>query len=269
MRRDKKTGIIYRQWGSPPSKAVLLLVHGLGGHSGGWEFLADFFLRQDISSYGIELRGFGETKSLKGHIDSFNIYFADIHRLYDMIIKENPGKKVFLAGESLGALISFRAVILNPDLFDGLICISPAFSNRQRLTLLGYIKKFSSLIYNPRKQFTLSFTPEMCTRDVDYQKVMDSDPLKHELATSKLLFNLLVTQARSRILKNRIRLDVLFLLAGRDELVDPEWSKKVFKRLEAKSKTTIEYPDMYHSLSIELGREKVFEDILKWLQSRI
>jgi alpha-beta hydrolase superfamily lysophospholipase len=32
--------IMYRRWNVPSSKAVLLLVHGLGAHSARWDFLA-------------------------------------------------------------------------------------------------------------------------------------------------------------------------------------------------------------------------------------
>ena len=43
----------------------------------------------------------------------------------------------------------------------------------------------------------------------------------------------------------------------------------VFDGLPLKDKTKSEYPEMLHALSIELGREKVFADILNWLEKRI
>jgi len=45
-------------------------------------------------------------------------------------------------------------------------------------------------------------------------------------------------------------------------------SEKVFRGLKTKDKKIIMYPEMYHALSIELAREKVFEDILRWLIKR-
>lgn len=61
----------------------------------------------------------------------------------------------------------------------------------------------------------------------------------------------------------------LFLVAGDDKMVDSRASMEIFKRLKVKDKTLVEYPGMYHSLSIELGKEKVFEDLLKWVEKRI
>lgn len=246
-----------------------MLVHGLGAHTGRWEFLSRFFLQNNISSYAIELKGFGETKDLKGHIDSFRIYFRDIRSLCNIITKENKAKKVFLVGESVGALISFLTAIEEPDLFDGLICISPAFANSLEATPFTYVKTLLPLIYDPKKQFNIPFDSKMCTRDVDYQKVMDADPREHRLATSKFIFKLMIAQARCNFLKNNVKIPVLFLLSGEDKLVDPEASKRIFKGLKTEDKTIIQYPDMYHALSIDLGREQVFGDILKWVRERM
>jgi alpha-beta hydrolase superfamily lysophospholipase len=48
-------------------------------------------------------------------------------------------------------------------------------------------------------------------------------------------------------------------------MVDQKKSKKIFNRLQLKDKKMIEYPGMYHALSIEKGKEKVFADILAWV----
>jgi alpha-beta hydrolase superfamily lysophospholipase len=50
--------------------------------------------------------------------------------------------------------------------------------------------------------------------------------------------------------------------------VDPDASRRVFSRIIAKDKAMIGYPDMYHSLSIDTGREKVFRDVLDWMNRR-
>ncbi len=263
------TGLIYRQWEALPCRAVVLLIHGVGAHSGRWEFLADFFLKNEISSYAIELKNFGETNNLKGHKGSFNIYFEDIRNLQSIIRAENKGKPIFCAGESFGALIAFLMIKTKPDLFDGLICISPAFSNRLRFSFLDYISIFYFWFFNPGKQFKIPFNSGMLTRDVGYQKFMDSDSRERRTATAQFLINVLIAQIRSKLLRKRFNIPVFFLLPGRDQVVNSEVSRKVFKTLRAEDKTIIQYADMFHALSIDSGRETVFEDILKWIEKRI
>ncbi|MFC1480464.1 alpha/beta fold hydrolase [Candidatus Omnitrophota bacterium] len=264
--KDAKTGMCYREWIAPHPEAVLLLVHGLGGHSGRWTSLAEFFLQEGISSYAIELKGFGQTPELKGHVGSFDQYTEDICRLGELITEKDPGKKIFLLGESMGGLISFMIAALEPGLFGGLVCISPAFSSNLKFTMVEHVKILWNMMLNPEKQFRLPFDSEMCTRDSECRQVLDEDPAEHRFATAGLLRGIALAQMRGAAFARRIETSVLFLLAGQDDLVKSEASEKVFRALKTKGKTLIKYPEMRHALSIGLGREKVFSDILNWLR---
>ena len=85
---DNQTGILYRKWpAEKQAECIFLLVHGLGAQSARWEFIAGYLKTREISSYAIELKGYGETKDLKGHIDSFDVYYNDIKLLYNIIYK--------------------------------------------------------------------------------------------------------------------------------------------------------------------------------------
>jgi len=269
LKLDRNKNIAYRKWESPKCRAGLLLVHGLGAHAGRWKYAGDFFLGHGFSSYALELKGFGESATLQGHIDSFDTYYRDIRLLHDIIKNECAGKKIYLVGESMGGLIAFLASSKEPSSFDGLICISPAFKNRLKFSLFDYIKIFLSLIYNPKKQFRMPFDAEMCTRNAECQKKMKDDPNEHRLATSRLLLNLFLAQVEGKCISCDINAPLLFLLAGDDRLVVPATAKNVFRALKTEDKTLIDYPGMRHALSVELGREKVFGGILSWLEKRM
>ncbi|MFZ2385392.1 MAG: alpha/beta fold hydrolase [Candidatus Omnitrophota bacterium] len=267
---DNKTGIVYRKWEAAGTRAVFLLVHGLGSYGGRWQFLAEFFQRGGITSYAIDLRGFGETPELKGHIDSFGTYFHDIKTLHAIIKKEYPGKKIFLAGESMGGLIAFLCACLNPGLFDGLVCLAPAFKNRLKAGFFDYLRMFFYRVFNPRKQMRLPFTAEMCTRDPGYRRVMDTDKREIRSATPVLLVNILLAEARVNSLKEKLTGPVLFQIAvDLDNFVDPGGTEKIFRGLKITDKKIFRYPSMLHSLSVDLGREEVFNDILNWVNERV
>ena len=247
-------------------RAVFLLVHGLGAHAGRWEALTDFFRERGISSYAVELRDFDRHPA--GH-GSFRDNYKKIERLYDAAARDNPGKKIFLIGESMGALIAFLFTASRPALFNGLVCISPAFANRYKPAFLDSVKMALPLFYNPEKEFKLPFDSSMCTRDAYYRKKLDEDPREYRSVSSRVILEILMAQAHARFVRGKIAIPVLFLLAGEDKLVDPAASKKIFTALAVKDKTLVEFPRMYHSLSIEIGKEKVFEEILKWVEKRI
>lgn len=266
--QDKSSGIEYFKWTAKDPGCVFLLVHGMGAHSERWKFFSEYLLKKNISSYSLELRGFGQTADYQGHINSLDIYYKDIARLAEIIRSENPGKKIILAGESMGGLIAFEFFLKHPKDTDALVCFSPGFANNMKLDYPGIILP---LLYKPKKQNMMPFTSAMCTSDADYQKVMDADPREHRFATSSLLLQILFAQMRSTLFAGNIEKPVLFLLAGDDKdlLVDPKASKAVFKRMKGNNKKLIQYPDMLHALSIEKGREKVFEDIVCWINALI
>ena len=269
MKRCERRNILYRQWGCSSPRAAMILVHGLGGHSNNWDFWATFLGKHGISSYAIELKGFGNTEGVKGHIDSLNTYIKDVRRLYNIVKREHRRLPVFIAGESMGGLIGFLAVIKKPRLFRGLVCVSPGFGSRLKFSFGEYIKMISARFYNSKKQFKMPFTNDMCTRDPECKKIMDNDKLEHKLATPKMLQSILLGQLSSRLLKHKIKTDTLFLLAGADVFVNSDTSKKIFNGIKFEHKQLIEYPEMRHSLTMELGREKVFTDLLKWVEKRI
>ncbi|MFC1517858.1 alpha/beta fold hydrolase [Candidatus Margulisiibacteriota bacterium] len=268
LKKVPGTDILYREWPAADPQAVFLLVHGIGAHSERWQFLAKFFLEKNISSYALELKGFGDTAGLKGHISSFKEYYRDINQLSEFIRKELPGKKIFLIGESMGALICFVLALVLPGNYEGLICISPAFKSKLKFSFIEYLKIFSAVIFNKKKVFPIPFDEKMCTRDAEYSKIMEKDPRELRYATAGMLFQNLLVQLQAKILASKMDMPNLFLLSGIDTLVSQKESNKIFKKIKVSDKKLIEYPEMKHALSIDLGREKVFGDIWEWIRGK-
>ena len=262
--------IMYRCWNVPSPKAVLLLIHGLGAHSARWDFLAGFFAERGYASYAIELRGFGRTKERpRGHIDSFRDYDRDILHLGEIIGREHPGLKVVLLGESMGALIAFNLACLHPEMFAGQVLISPVFKNGIKFPLSAYLTLVANILIRPRKTIAIAFTSDMCTRDTSYCQVMDANPDELRSASLKLLMNIMSEQKKAKRLAEDLTVPTLFQVAGQDQLVDARAERKMFEKLKTRDKTLLDYPEMFHALSIELGRERVFRDILEWLEKKM
>ncbi len=262
--------VLYRRWPAADSRAAFLLIYGFGAHSERWNFFTDYFSRKGFACYALELRGLGETRERpRGHIESFESYYRDIRALAALIRRENPGRKIFLVGDSLGGLLSFVMAATDPELFQGLVCLSPYFKNVLKFTLLDYLLLVPALFFNPRWMIRSNFTSDMITRDPEYQKCIDSDPRECRLISARYSFNVLREQLRANLVKKSVRVPVLFLLSGKDYLGDPSTSKRIFRGLTVKDKELIEYPEMLHALYIDRGREKVFADILAWVTPRL
>lgn len=269
MDKSQANGFTYKHWGVGDPRCIFLLVHGLGAHAGRWEAMAGFFLDKGISSYAVELRsrdlsgnfGFGEDR-----LDSF---LDKIRTLYGIIVKDNPSKKIFLVGESLGGIVSLLFSASSPGLFNGLVCISPAFKARKNLFFRDYVSMLAALFYNPGKEFKLPFDSLMCTRDTGFRNALNKDTCEYRVISSRFIFEIFMIQARGMYAKKKLTTPTLFLVAEEDKIVDPNGTRAVFDSLTVKDKKYVGFPGMYHSLSIELGKEAVFEELLKWVEERL
>lgn len=264
-----KREIGFRHWNAPAPKAVFLLVHGLGTYSGRWEEAAEFFLKNGISSYAIDLENPNQPDD-PGRKDGYIArYRKDILHLYNKAADDNPGKKIFIIGESMGGLISFLLAADHRALFEGLICISPAFANRIKVTPSDYLKIGLSFFYDSKAAIKIPFNSSMCTRDMKWRKKLDTDPNEYKSAPARFLLEIVLAQFGAGILKGKLQSPVLFLIAGEDKIADSSAAKKIFNSLSVKDKQLVEFPGMYHALSIDLGRDKVFEEILRWAGKRL
>ena len=249
----------YRSWISGSPRGAAILVHGLGANIGWWEGLAGVLLTAGVSSCAVNLSRSGSMREFKNGIA------VTLGR----IRKENPGEKVFAVGESLGGLAVFSMAASGEAAFDGIICMSPAFKSSLKLGLLDYVRIFLPLLYSPGKKQILPMTPEMCTRDPEYIRLIKEDYDKDTMSSSRLLFDIFKEQLAVGLSRAKIAAGILCLIGGEDRMVDSAATKRIIEKTACPDKRIIEYPGMYHSLSIELGREKVFTDIVRWLEDRL
>ncbi len=260
------TDILYRAWEAASPKAVVLLVHGLGAHSERWQELAQFLLKENISSYAIELKGFGETKTVSGHIDSFQIYYNDLNTLTQYIREKVTNTKLIIVGESLGGLIAFAQTLKFQNKYDGLICLSPAFANQMKFSFLAYISIFWDLIVNPWRTIKMPFQADMLSKDTAVQQRLKDDSRESRAVSAKMLLNILFAQIFTIHRAAKIRVPTLFLLSGKDQLVKTSVSKKVFKKIRIQKKKQCVYENMLHALSLADGRIEVFKEISSFIK---
>ena len=95
-------GLLIRHWGSSEPRARMLLVHGIGEHSGRWEHVGEFFAEQGISVTAFDLRGHGASGGDRVDIDDFDLFLNDVEHVLGSIRDELP---CIVYGHSMGGFI--------------------------------------------------------------------------------------------------------------------------------------------------------------------
>jgi alpha-beta hydrolase superfamily lysophospholipase len=263
-----KNGVYFRKWTAAKAKAVVLSVHGMGAQSERSDDLGKFLRTKKISTYAIQLRGYGELAQKPGYVKSMKLYYEDIAVLKEIIKSENKGRPIFLLGESMGGVISHTIVLDHDSGYAGLIEIVPVFLDNMNMGLMQKVSIAVSALFNPEKQILMPFKTEELTRDTAVVKKLNKDKRETKIASAGLLLHFLLAQLRAVSKPRGIKIPVLFLLASKDMLGDVNFSVNFFNKLSA-DKELIMYKDSYHSLTIEKNRKEVFKDIYSWIEKKM
>ncbi len=268
MLKSQDGVIFYREWNCPSPKTVVILVHGLGGYSGRFFEFGPYLAKHGMQVYAIELKGFGESPSVKGHIDNFQTYTNELKSLVVTAKKLHAEKKIFMFGESMGGLITLDFLIHHQNMIDGAILMSPAVKDKLPMPFAKKLEIFRSAMFDPMAFFPAGFSAELFTRDKVMAKRINNDPLEVRQFTAKFFFSILKAMIFVSMKPRAINLPVLMLLAGHDSMISAETAERYFKKMPSKDKELKWYPEMFHALYVDKDREPVFKDIVDWINKR-
>jgi alpha-beta hydrolase superfamily lysophospholipase len=111
-REGKMTGArslsIYYQYWEPEtgSRALILLVHGAGEHSGRYQRFAEFFTARGYVVAALDHPGHGKSEGRYGHVERFDDFVDTLAMFHRQVSGEFPGLPQLLLGHSMGGLIS-------------------------------------------------------------------------------------------------------------------------------------------------------------------
>jgi alpha-beta hydrolase superfamily lysophospholipase len=70
--------LLTREWACAEPRARMLIVHGIGEHSGRYEHVGSFFAERGLSVSSFDLRGHGLSTGERVHVESFDEYLDDV-----------------------------------------------------------------------------------------------------------------------------------------------------------------------------------------------
>jgi alpha-beta hydrolase superfamily lysophospholipase len=240
----------------------VILMHGLGEHSGRYQHVAQFFNAMGMSVRAYDHRGHGRSGGPRGDVPDSNVLLDDAQLVVDDFARQFSIAPI-LFGHSMGGLIAARYAVERRSPLRALILSSPALaialSGGQKLLLkvLGAIAPGLTLP-NGLEQRYLS-------HDANVVELYGKDPLVHGKISARLLNCMLASMAIAQAQAASLAVPTLLLYAGDDRIVDASGSEMFGKSLPANSSESHVYPALYHEIFNEIGAEQVFGDMRNWL----
>ncbi len=266
----RNINIYYQAWLPDGNvKAVLLITHGLGEHSGRYENVVDHFIPLGYAVYGYDLIGHGKSGGAREIIDRFEDFSATLSTYYEMVKGWQKGEPIFLLGHSLGGLTAAFYLLDHQSKFQGAVISAPlikAGENVSRATIL--MGRILSVI--APASGLLPLDPHLISKDPKVVEAYINDPLVfHKKIPARIAAEMLKAMIRVLAEGEKITLPFIALQGSEDKLVDPDNAKLLFDRSKSKDKTLKEYPGLYHEVFNEPERDRVLKDLETWLEAHV
>lgn len=259
---------LFRQSWRPDGEpvGVLVLVHGLGDHSGLYPFLVEHLVARGWAVHAYDQRGNGRSPGRRGHVDRWSDFREDLDRFLAEVAAEEPGRPRFLLGNSLGGLVVLEYALERATALAGVIAVAPALTLAGVPAPLLLAGRIMSVLW---PTFTLETGLDLSgiARDPELAQLIVADPLFHRKASARLSTEIAAAMRRVLGGAHRFQGPLLLIHGGADRMVPPQGTRELAHRLANGVGEYHEFPAAYHALLADVDRGEPLDLIERWMRT--
>jgi alpha-beta hydrolase superfamily lysophospholipase len=261
------TELTTRHWAMPDARrpwATLLMVHGLGEHSGRYEHVGARLAGAGIDVHAYDQRGFGASGGRRAWVDRWSRFHDDLAERLAATRSMAAGGPVAVYGHSLGGLVALGYALSDRPKPDALVLSAPAIDAAIPAWKRGLVRILGAVA--PNLPVRNSLATSVLSRDPQVGVQYVADPLNYHRTTTHLGVEFLREQARCRAAIGDLRVPTLVIHGGADRLV-PTAASAPLGDLPTVSRRT--YPALRHEVHNEPEWESVVDDVIGWLREQV
>lgn len=263
--------LFLRSWRTE-SRDVLLLMHGLGAHSGWFIDMGNALAAQGLSVYAVDHRGFGRSEGLPGHIERFAQYREDLAAVVTEIRRRHTNEgtraRVYVLGHSMGGIFATHLAATHGDLLDGVIFLNPWVQDSAQVSLGMMLSIFGGGLLRSKRLWRTPGGTEGMTTNPEAVQMLTADPYWRRDLTATFLVQIFRMRLQVLTLARRITIPALVIQAEQDKAVVPAASRKLYEALGSRDKRWQAYPDYAHDTEMEADRTQLDHDLVEWIHER-
>lgn len=248
------------------ARGSIVLMHGLGEHSGRYRHLANLFNELGLSVRCYDHRGHGRSQGARGDVTNGDPMLQDGQIVIDDFAARQA-RPPFLFGHSMGGLFAARFALARLAPLRGLILSSPALA----LSLSPLQRKLLTVMHAvaPRLGVPNGLQAKFLSHDPAVVAAYRADPLVHGKISARLLRSMLASITYCEANAATLSIPTLMQVAGDDRLVDADGSRRFFAQLPAGRAELKMYDGLYHEIFNETGATEPMADLYAWLSAQI
>jgi alpha-beta hydrolase superfamily lysophospholipase len=261
------TALLTRRWPTAGTPwATLLVVHGLGEHSGRHEATAGRFAAAGIATASFDHRGFGASAGRRADVERWASYLDDVEDR--LAASRRPGLPSAIYGHSLGGLLLADYLLDGRPLPDAAILSAPALGSNVQPALRRAVPILAAVL--PRAAIANPWDGSALSRDPAIGAAFAADPLCESRTSFRLAREIFAAMDRvRRRLADRggFPLPVLLVHGGADRLVPTGTSAFAGAYPSVERRV---YPDVRHELHHDpQDGARIVDEMTAWLRERL
>ena len=247
-------------------RGVVLMMHGLGEHSGRYGHVIHCFQEKNLAVVRFDWRGHGRSDGKRGYAKSYRFLMNDLSMMLQVTLKRFPGVPVILFGHSLGGNFVTSWILRRPveaAHVRGAILSSPWFTLTKKPSLIkvGVIRSLAFLW--PSLLIPAGFRPRKLTRNPTAIAAYEHDPLIHKNASVRLVCDAYFAGLWALQHAAECQLPILALHGTADSVTSPEGTELFCQR--APHADLILFENLVHEPHNEPEWRIVVEEMRSWI----
>lgn len=262
--------LYYRIWEAPHPTAGLIVVHGLSDHSARFDAFGQRMASSAINVYALDLRGHGASEGRRGHTERFDYFLQDVERFRrEVECISDRSLPFYILGHSMGGLIALRYIEEYDVPLRGAVLTSPWLATgpsipRWKILGAGILNKFL-----PSLPIDAGIDADLLSHDPEIVSRYREDPLVHHKITPRLFMEASAAMGLVLHRSDRIKIPLLFILAGDDQIVDTAKSEAFARSLSVSDVTVRVLSGYYHEVLNDFDRGHAMKEIRDWIIGRV
>jgi alpha-beta hydrolase superfamily lysophospholipase len=253
-------------WRPPEApRAVVLALHGFNDHHTAFAEFGAWAAERGVLVAAYDQRGFGANPD-RGLWAGTAPMVQDLRGAVARLRSEHPGTPLYVLGESMGAAVATLALTgADAPKIDGLVLSAPAVWGGSALNPFYRATLWIMRQVAPGLTFTGRGLGKRASDNVPMLRALGADPLFIKETRVDAIGGLVDLMGEARERGPRLTARKLVLIGEHDEIVPPAAQQDFVASLPASDCTLIVYPEGWHLLLRDLQRERVWRDVLAWI----
>ena len=260
--------IFLRSWVTD-SPDVLLILHGLGAHSGWFIDMGNKLASRGMTVYAMDHRGFGRSGGLSGHIGDYHTYIEDINCVVTTIRKRHPEASVHILGHSMGAIFASHYAAKYQSGLASVLFLNPWVKDSSQTPVLTTLRILVGGIFKSRRSWQVAGGSEVMTANSEAIQMLQTDTYWVRKQTSSLLYQIFLMRSAMLKMQKLINKPGLVMQAESDKSVVAEASHSLYNTLVNNDKIWKTFPRYEHDSEFEADRTLLDNEIVSWITEHV